>query len=708
MTSVNTNLSALNAQAQMQKQSKEMEAAMERLSSGKRINSAKDDAAGSAIASKMESQVRSLGVAIRNANDAISLTQTAEGALGEVENILQRMRELSVQAGNSTLNTSDRSQIQKEINQLASEIDSISAKTNFNKVNLFNGANDSVTMQIGINASDSLEIDLQKTDVSSLGVGNSGSSASASVLLSGRITELGSDVSASDIKINGHNWTATDFDVSATAIDGTTIDFSTTAALAADELQATAVAQKINENSGVHGVTATAFNEIITSSSAYSGAAVTINGTVVTASGSKSIFIDKVNDTVTGVTAELLADGKMKFSNNDGAVIGFGDAAAAVLGIADDFYGGFVKLESADGSAISIEAASEANGYGASAAGTRLDMSILGFNETKSNSSGQYEIKGAGPVDGNLLEAANGLKINGVLIDRLSTHTSNNVHASDKVAAINQFTSETGVTATGSNSIKVTVDLNGSTKANHADATIDGITVTLATAVSMDLVVSQINSVVAGKSNTVASTKDGFLILTNETGSTISIDDTATTTGQGTLFTAVTYMDGSAVTGTLANGAGSARGFITLTSNSSAPIKVEDGYADQDSTATGMVGGARIGFESQNELGTGSSGVNVGTVTTANASLTAIDSAIEKVASFRSSFGAYQNRLDAAINNLTTLQVNTDSARSRIEDADFAAETSNLTKSQILSQAATSMLAQANASKQNLLALLQG
>ena len=181
MTSVNTNLSALNAQAQMQKQSKEMEAAMERLSSGKRINSAKDDAAGSAIASKMESQVRSLGVAIRNANDAISLTQTAEGALGEVENILQRMRELSVQAGNSTLNTSDRSQIQKEINQLASEIDSISAKTNFNKVNLFNGANDSVTMQIGINASDSLEIDLQKTDVSSLGVGNSGSSASASV-----------------------------------------------------------------------------------------------------------------------------------------------------------------------------------------------------------------------------------------------------------------------------------------------------------------------------------------------------------------------------------------------------------------------------------------------------------------------------------------------------------------------------------------------
>jgi flagellin len=301
------------------------------------------------------------------------------------------------------------------------------------------------------------------------------------------------------------------------------------------------------------------------------------------------------------------------------------------------------------------------------------------------------------------------LKINGVTIDKLASHATGNFHATDKIAAINQFTSDTGVTATGSNKIKLTVDLNGATKGNHDDATIDGITVTLATAVSMDLVVSQINSAVAGKSNTVASTEDGFLILENTTGSTITFDDTATTTGQGTLFTAATYMDGSDLTTTVvAATGGAARGFITLTSDSSAPIKVEDGYADGDSTAAGMVGGARIGFESQNELGTGSAGVNVGSVTTANASLTALDAAIEKVASFRSSFGAIQNRLDASINNLTTLKVNTDAARSRIEDADFANETSKMTKSQILSQAATSMLAQANASKQNLLALLQG
>ena len=96
------------------------------------------------------------------------------------------------------------------------------------------------------------------------------------------------------------------------------------------------------------------------------------------------------------------------------------------------------------------------------------------------------------------------------------------------------------------------------------------------------------------------------------------------------------------------------------------------------------------------------------TLASANASLELIDKAIDKVSLFRSSFGAVENRIDASINNLTTLKVNTEAAKSRIEDADFAQETSQMTKSQILSQAATSMLAQANASKQNLLALLQG
>jgi len=104
----------------------------------------------------------------------------------------------------------------------------------------------------------------------------------------------------------------------------------------------------------------------------------------------------------------------------------------------------------------------------------------------------------------------------------------------------------------------------------------------------------------------------------------------------------------------------------------------------------------------------GTGGVNVSTLNGATSALANIDAAIETLSGFRASFGAVENRIDAKINNLTTLKVNTQAAQSRIEDADFAAETTNMTKAQILSQAATSMLAQANASKQNLLALLQG
>ena len=263
MSSVNTNLGALKAQANMMKQAKEMDAAMERLSSGLRINSAKDDAAGSAIASKMESQVRSLGVAIRNANDAISLTQTAEGALGEVENILQRMRELSVQAGNSTLNQSDRDQIQLEMDQLASEIDSISANTHFNNVSLLNGSKEAVTMQIGANVDDSLEIGLMKTNVSSLGIGTT-DSISKNVYITDRVITI-ADTTKTDVKINGEDIFATDLDISTTPVRGADDDQS--GALEGDagdngSLVAIALAEKINTNTGKHGVTAEAFNVV--------------------------------------------------------------------------------------------------------------------------------------------------------------------------------------------------------------------------------------------------------------------------------------------------------------------------------------------------------------------------------------------------------------------------------------------------------------
>jgi flagellin len=695
MTSVNTNIGSLVAQANMSKQERAMNTAMERLSSGLRINSAADDAAGSAIASKLTSQVKILGQAIRNANDAISLTQTAEGALGEVENILQRMRELSVQGGNSTLNASDRSQIQAELNQLAAEIDAISSKTNFNRVNLLDGSNSSLQIQMGIDAEDTLEIALKKTTVESLGIGSS-SSASVNQITSGRITTL-ADITEDDVKINGKNIFSSDFDADATTFLGATPD--TTAAVGSATQHAAVLAQEINTNTGEHGVVAKAFNVVKAKTNVYTAGDVTINGTTVASRATKEEFVAAVNAEVANVEARIDADGYIIFSNDTGYAINF--AGATELGIStDDAYGGFVTLTSLTNEPITIQAGSKENGYGADE-GRRANVATLGFNESNII-NGKLAVTGNVYVDGNQLTGADGLKINGVLITELEGQDTNSIHATDKVAQINAKTDETGVVATAFNQVKLTVDMVGATMANHDDLAINGITIDVSADVTIEDLVSGINAGLQGKADVVASIEadTGAMLLTSNSGATITVDDG----DSGGLFTAGTYTDGSTASTAYATGGLTARGYITLQSQDGSAIKIEDGDRDAD----GDNGANRIGFASQNEAGNTATGVDVTSVVAANSALSTLDNAIDTVAKFRSSFGAYENRLEAAINNLVTLQVNTDAARSRIEDADFAGETSQLTKSQILSQAATSMLAQANASKNSLLALLQG
>ncbi len=701
MSSINTNLSALNAQHNLQKQEREMDQAMARLSSGQRINSAADDAAGSAIASKMEAQVRSLGVAIRNANDAISLTQTAEGALGEVENILQRMRELSVQAGNSTLNQSDRDQIQLEMNQLAEEIDTISDNTNFNNVSLLNGSQNSVTMQIGTQADDTLEIALDNTSVSALGIGSSDTVTKGQFITDRVITLV--DVTATDVKLNGEDIFASNLDISATTVRGASDDQKGAPDGAAGDdgqLGAIALATKINTNTGKHGVTAEAFNIVTAKSNVYEAGSVVINNVTVQSRATLAEFITAVNEEVHEVEASINNDGFLQFTNN-GATIGFD---ADFMGITADEYGGFVKMTSNDGSLIEIEAGSKNNGFQA-ATGTLADLLEFGMVEVKAGVNGQTVYGGNAVVDGTVLQASDGLKINDVLIEMLSTQTTDNVSAGDKANAINAKSALTGVIASGSNSIDIVLGLGQATMAEHSTATINGVTVDFSGDTSVKDVVDAVNAAMSGNNDIVASTTvEGNLQLSSASGATIAVNDTtATTGGAGKLFVSATYTrDGS--TATITSGVGTLRGFIDLTSLDGTAIKIEDGQQD---TAVDT-GTDRIGFSSTNEEGTESRGVSVATVDAASSSLSSLDTALESVSKFRASFGAYENRLDATINNLTTLKVNTDAARSRIEDADFAAETSNLTKSQILSQAATSMLAQANASKQNLLALLQG
>ena len=171
MSVINTNVKALAAQASMSNVNKSMETAMERLSTGIRINSAKDDAAGLAIALRMTADIRGTAVAIRNANDAISLSQTAEGGLGQINDILQRMRELAVQSSNATAAPDNRQASQLEITQLKQEIDTIANRTNFNGIKLLDGTAAKLNIQTGVNAGDMMTMNISAARTQDIGIG---------------------------------------------------------------------------------------------------------------------------------------------------------------------------------------------------------------------------------------------------------------------------------------------------------------------------------------------------------------------------------------------------------------------------------------------------------------------------------------------------------------------------------------------------------
>ena len=167
---INTNFASLNAQRNLNRSQGELQTSLQRLSSGLRINSAKDDAAGLAISNRFTSQIRGLTQASRNANDAISLAQTAEGALSESTNIMQRVRELSIQSANSTNSASDRLSLQSEVNQLVSELDRIANTTSFNSLKLLDGSFTSQTFQIGAEANQTINVNVSGATADILGI----------------------------------------------------------------------------------------------------------------------------------------------------------------------------------------------------------------------------------------------------------------------------------------------------------------------------------------------------------------------------------------------------------------------------------------------------------------------------------------------------------------------------------------------------------
>ena len=662
MTVIGSNIGSLRAANASTAANDSLKASMERLSTGKRINSAKDDAAGLAIATRMTSQIKTMAVAARNANDGISMAQTAEGALGEVTNMLQRMKELAGQAANGSLGSSERKALQSEVGQLTAQINDIATKTNFNGINLLDGSVKAVTLQTGSQAGQTTSVSLSSTSATALGLNGYRVEGQATT---GRINAATAAVG--DIQFNGKN----------------ALGIALTGAVNTGAEEAAA---SINANTGQTGVSAKAYNTL-------SGGPIAAGG--ITATGSLTIkvgagaavditgangqeLVDKINRDVGGISAQLDSEGKIVLSNDTGKTIEIGGTASGKAGFTGGTYGGFVALQSSTGEAIDIKR---------SATGSAAALTALGLNETTANEG----VKGTA-VGATGLLVTDDVKINGVAVG-----ASNDASAASKAAAINAVSDKSGVTATAST--KAIVKLDAAKIVATNTLVVNGSTVTLGNAdgvagMSMSDVVMNING--AGISGLVASSDaDGNLILTSSTGNDITLKDGTGGSSAG-LVLDMKGDDGGISGGAIGTGL-TLRGRVELKSDTGAEIRVEGTTASLGKVGISAQGGSAA---------TVGGALNVSTQANAAVAMNAIDKALDKVSSIRGDLGAVQNRLQVTVNNLTTTSSNLQEARSRIEDTDFSAESTALAKAQILGQASTAMLAQANQSQQGVLKLL--
>lgn len=311
--SINTNVASLNAQRNLGASQGNLNKSMQRLSSGLRINSAKDDAAGLAISDRMTSQIRGLNQAVRNANDGISLAQTAEGAMQESTNILQRMRELSVQSANDTNTSSDRKSLQAEVSQLIDELDRIASTTTFNGQRLLDGSFSAGNFQVGANAGETISFGIGSTKTASIGAIAKGTS--------GEVT----DATPADFTIAIGSNTATTITNPSSFAHSTDTDYR-----GGDSAYAKAAA--IND-AGIAGLsvdveTSGDTSTITGGTVAASGAtfALSINGTSIYSSStlSANLSITDVRDQVnmssgdTGVVATIDSANTLTFTAEDG------------------------------------------------------------------------------------------------------------------------------------------------------------------------------------------------------------------------------------------------------------------------------------------------------------------------------------------------------------------------------------------------------
>jgi len=605
---INTNVASLNAQRNLTTSQGQLATALQRLSSGLRINSAKDDAAGLAISERFTTQIRGLNQAVRNANDGISLSQTAEGALAETGNALQRIRELAIQSANSTNSASDRTALNAEASQLLSEVQRIAQSTQFNGQNILDGSFSSAQFQVGANANQTISFGIQGATTNLLGAYQ----ASGSAVTSSAFDGSGFTINGVEVGVSA-----------ATSAAGVTAD------------SATAKATAINSKSSLTGVTATA-------SSAVTGSAPIARASL--ASGTlaiNGISVGAIAGDVSAVTQGRNAASAINAVTNQTGVSAVADASTGAL-----------TLTAADGRNIALTATT------ASAANAQAIQNATG------------------------LDISNGANASGNESSTLTFAVAN----SNAAGGITTANGGGDTITIGERTYQFTID--GVVSAGN-------VAVTLAAGAAETVAIANLKTAVnaewtAGRTSVQAGATTGTtLVVTSDklgTG-TLGIAEAATNAN------AIT--DGGASGGTAAaNGTGNTtRGSLTLSSASSFTL----GGADLS------FGGVASASPSLTRLDT----VNISTVAGANSALAVLDGALSQVSSIRADLGAVQNRFSSTVSNLQATSENLSAARSRILDADFAQETAALTRAQILQQAGTAILSQANSIPQNVLSLLR-
>ena len=634
----------------------------ERLSSGKRVNKSSDDPGNIGTISKLNAKIGSISEALKNASSAKSLSQIADSGLSEINNLLSRIREIAVQANSSTLTSGDRTSLQTEVDAYLSEINNITKSIKFNDLKLLDGSTKKVTFMIGDEKDSLLTINLKDSDSSALSLS---SISGVKEFTSGRVVSFdysSSNLAANEIKINGQNALAATLSSDLTSGNNT----------------AAALETAINANSNTHGSVATAFNKLTSAakSTLSMSNTFTINGDTVAVQTSMEDLVTEINQSVSGVTAILNSDNSITLSNTTGNDIIIAGTAPTDAGFTAGTYLGYLKLANIDETYVKIEPMTKNNGY-ATNTGNISDLANFGFNEVDSST-----ITTSGLVSSNALTASHDIKINDYAVGA-STSSS----AAAKAEAINQITTSTNVSASGSNLVTVTLDFSNLPSASQVS--INGNTVDFSSATGIGDVITAINNASIGDIRAAANSAGG-LEISSSSGADIILNHSGTATH---LFSA--HTDASDKTISRAASV-TFKGRISLTHSEGDVIKISGDNVSE------------IGFAAQASTSTPASGSSISMSSTSNASaaITSIDTAIDTIANTRADIAASENIIDHRINNLTNIDAISKVRLGKIVDVDIAMESSQLTKSQIINQIATSILAQANASSNVFLKLL--